>query len=87
MQSTYIDFSTRSILNLSELEEKLYEVNRISVLAPHRGKGIGRKLMEEMLQNADREQVSLVLDINPYGDMNFKQLEAWYGRLGFKFSN
>lgn len=87
MKTTYMDAPTLSMINLSALEGDLYEVNRISVLAPHRGKGLGRRLMQEMTTDADAAGVTLVLDINPYGDMDYEQLSAWYSRNGFAFKN
>ena len=84
MKTMYVDVPTRSIVDVSEnfSPEGGREVNRVSVLKPHRGKGIARRLMSEMLKDADSEGITLWLDINPYGDMDFAELLAWYHRLG-----
>jgi hypothetical protein len=40
-------------------------------------------LLTEIISDADKEEVWLSLDINPFGDLTFEQLEAWYVRYGF----
>lgn len=87
MKLTHVDMKTFSILNLSEIDDNLYEVNRINVPFKHRGKGIGRELMKAMIENADEEKATLVLDINPYGEMTYNDLRSWYERNGFKKVN
>jgi ribosomal protein S18 acetylase RimI-like enzyme len=75
------------MIDVTELEHKLYEVNRVSVPnTVDRGKGIARKLMEELLADVDREGVTLQLYINPSGGgMSYYALAAWYNRCGFLF--
>lgn len=51
----------------------------------HRGRGIARSLMDEVLADADQEGTTLCLNINAYGDMSWEELEAWYLRLGFSW--
>lgn len=58
-------------------------VNRVNTPHDHRGKGYARELMRECLADADAEGVTLYLWINPYGDMTYEQLSAWYIRCGF----
>lgn len=85
MRTTYVDAPTRSIANTSpNLLQGGMDLNRINVPAGSRGQGIGRKLMEEVLADADREGLILWLDINPYGAMTYEELEAWYLRIGFE---
>lgn len=83
MKSPYIDHQSWAIVDVSEIGDLLYEVNRINVPRRWRGRGIARKLVTKVLEDADREKITLVLDINPYGDMDYKALKAWYERLGF----
>lgn len=89
MRECYFDYDTRTVVDLSpsyvheDYEVETWIVARISTPAAHRGKGIARRLVAEMLADADREGVRLALGINPYGDMDYKQLLAWYQRLGF----
>jgi len=60
------------------------------VITPHakRGKGQASEAMRATCRDADREGVTLLLEVQPYGDggLSIKQLKAWYSRLGFKES-
>jgi GNAT superfamily N-acetyltransferase len=56
----------------------------------HRGKGFAHRLMQEVIADADREGVTLILSAEAQGWDNQKKpgltqdaLEAWYKRLGF----
>jgi GNAT superfamily N-acetyltransferase len=59
-------------------------LNRVFTPPKLRGKGHAREAMGKMLQLADDLGITIYLDINPYGDMDYQQLEDWYKRLGFK---
>lgn len=63
-----------------------YIITRVHVLVPERKRGFGNLLMSQILEDADADaqKVRLYLEINPYGEMTYDQLEAWYFRLGFK---
>lgn len=61
-----------------------YIITRINVPEGERGKGIGNKLLKEILNAADEEGMNLFLEIKPSGEMNYGDLEAWYCRNGFK---
>ena len=61
------------------------EINRINVPPLHRGKGYGSKLLKEVCQKADEFGIELRLSINPYGELTYEQLLAWYERYGFEF--
>ncbi|MBK9497466.1 MAG: GNAT family N-acetyltransferase [Xanthomonadales bacterium] len=58
-------------------------ITRINVPPKARGLGFGSRLLREILHDADAEGVTLILEINPSGDLNFAQLEAWYMRYDF----
>jgi predicted GNAT family N-acyltransferase len=58
-------------------------INRINVPHKYRGQGYGRELMRQVLADADAENVHLTLQINPYGEMTFRDLQEWYTRGGF----
>lgn len=86
MKLCYADRATRSVADVvaaDHLGAHIFVITRISVPKEYRGQGVGRQLLKEVLADADKEGVRLVLEINPYGDMTFKQLEAWYTRNGF----
>lgn len=83
MKTCYIDRETRSIVDLSPEHDGLL-LNRINVPKTQRGKGNARKLVSQVLADADAERVTLYLWIQPSGGLDFDQLEAWYRRLGFE---
>lgn len=66
------------------LEGVWYYFNRLNVPSKIRNKGIAKKLLQEMSEWADQEHVSIWLDINPYGDLDLRQLISLYSRFGFK---
>jgi GNAT superfamily N-acetyltransferase len=92
-----MDLESHAIINVSEYPSELLdilgdapegatriaELNRVNVPAKWRGRGIGRSLMKEVTDEADSLGVTLVLDINPYGALDFEALSAWYQRVGF----
>jgi len=63
---------------------RMWVVSRVNVPAPFRRRGIATRLMGEVLEDADNEEVWLALWVNPYGDMTAEQLVDWYKRLGFE---
>ncbi len=70
----------------SEEKRPCFYITRMNVPAPHRRKGIGRELAQQLIADADKEGVILRIDIGPYGrpeDMGIKELYEWYVRLGF----
>lgn len=91
MRSCYFDAATRSIIDLTPPGELYpgWTINRVSVLPPHRGQGLARKLMAEVLFDADTERVRLYLEVQPdvsKTGLTFDQLMSWYQRLGFENS-
>lgn len=89
MKESYFDYDIRGIVDLSwNVLPPPFDggmiVNRVNVPGQHRGFGIARELIRQVLADADTEGVVLWLAINPYGNMTYEQLEAWYMRLGFE---
>ncbi len=82
MQTCYIDIKSRAIVDLIEYKDH-YLVTRINVAMQSRGLGVGRKLMQQVLQDADNLGVTLSIGIGPSDGLDYGQLEAWYRRLGF----
>lgn len=88
MRSSYFDRESRSIISLTAPGELYpgWTINRVSVLPPHRGRGLARKLMAEVLFDADTERVRLYLEVQPDisgTGLTREQLDEWYSRLGF----
>lgn len=48
-----------------------------------RGQGIATKLLKEVIADADREGVTLVLEVQAEGGLSNEELASWYSRYGF----
>jgi GNAT superfamily N-acetyltransferase len=87
---TYFDLESRGIVDLAPnclVEPGMtggWMICRVNVPVPSRRQGIARRLMAEVLADADAEDEVLWLAVNAYGDMTKRQLIAWYKRLGFR---
>lgn len=62
-----------------------YMVTRINVPQQFRGKGIGTRLLKQILDDADKEGVILVLWPQASDGLPTYILEEWYKRYGFKW--
>lgn len=58
--------------------------NRLYIKPEYRHKGLGSKLLDAFLEEIDELRLPLILDINPYGEMTYQELEEFYIRHGFK---
>jgi GNAT superfamily N-acetyltransferase len=61
----------------------IYEMSRINVPRRYRDIGIGRRLLNEVLAEADACQVVVRLTPVPSGEMKLQALRNWYRRNGF----
>jgi N-acetylglutamate synthase-like GNAT family acetyltransferase len=50
-----------------------------------RGKGRAKKLLNEVLADADREEVILLLSVDPSPGVSVHRLITWYKSVGFDF--
>lgn len=74
------------IADLTQLGEFLpgsHTITRINIPEVFRGQGFGTKLLQQILDEADKEQVILSLEILPSGPLDYEQLRDWYFRHGF----
>lgn len=46
-------------------------------------KGHATALMKQVCEEADKENIMLMLIVEPYGEMDKSALQDWYSRLGF----
>lgn len=83
MKSCYVIKEHRAIADLCDYYGKGLILTRINVPKASRGSGVARQLLATILADADRESVTLFLEISPSDGLNFSQLEAWYKRHGF----
>lgn len=86
METCYVDNQVYGIADLihpGELLPGTWVISRINIPERFRGMGHGSKLLKRIVAQADAEGVILGLTINPYGAMDYEDLEAWYIRYGF----
>lgn len=69
----------------SEISDEWF-FNRLYVRPEYRGKGYGSKVLDKMLELVKKRNIILELAINPYGEMTYNELEAFYLHHGFKKS-
>lgn len=61
--------------------------SRLFVKPKYRNKGIANKLLSKLVEYLDTNKNNCVLEINPYGDLNYEQLKKLYEKYGFKSYN
>lgn len=64
-------------------------VTELFVTKPNRGEGLGSRLLEMILEDADEEGETLILEPKPFGggDMDRSDLTDWYTRHGFEYAD
>ena len=72
------------VAECSLIDNNLYYFNRLYVSPSYRGKKFGTKLLDTLLKIFKEYNLILKLDINPYGGLNYEQLESFYIRHGFE---
>lgn len=65
-------------------EGKIGYFNRINVPKQDRSNGIGTELLKSLLNECREQNIALICEINPYGDLTYEQLDTWYRKYGFK---
>ena len=87
--STYISFSLSEkglpvgVAECSTGANNEWYFNRLFVRPNYRRKGYGTKLLTKLLKLSKEIGITIRLDINPYGEMNYEQLEKFYLQKGF----
>jgi GNAT superfamily N-acetyltransferase len=80
------DNSYLASAELSVMKNNLYYFNRLLVNKKIRNKGYANQLLVEVCKWADQEKINILIDINPYGDLNYDQLLRFYQKFGFKLN-
>jgi len=83
MKPEYFDPKTRAIADLVELWPGYYIVTRINVPVLSRGRGLGSRMLREILADADAEGATLEIHPMSSGGLTKRQLISWYERYGF----
>jgi GNAT superfamily N-acetyltransferase len=60
-----------------------YWIDWVFVPPAYRAYGLGRRLMEDVVADADHHGVRLSLEARACAGLSQERLEAWYGRFGF----
>lgn len=73
--------------DIYNLRGNVWYFNRINVPKQLRNSGLATKMMKELVTIMKQEKIIMICDVNPYGDLNEKQLKRFYEKFGFKNSN
>ena len=73
-----------SSAEISVIDEHTWDFNRLIVHRTMRGKGYASMLVDKVVEFCQENKLDLQCGINPYGDMDFKQLKDFYIRHGFQ---
>lgn len=68
---------------IDSTKREYYVITRINVMERYRGQGYGTRILDEILKDADEENVTLFLEPIASGGLPQKELEEWYVRNGF----
>lgn len=75
-----------AVVDLVYSSNGIFMIARINVPTAHRGNGIASELLRQVLEDADKEGVTLHLGVSPSNGLDYDQLVAWYKRYGFEDS-
>lgn len=68
---------------VSQLDNIYWYFNRL-IIPPHcRSKSYAKQLMQKLIEVLDKNNITLLCDINPYGDLTYEQLDGLYKSYGF----
>lgn len=87
MKTCYVIKEHRAIADLVDATGAFNEgllLTRINVPKKSRTQGIGTKLLQQICEDADREGVTLYLEVSPSDGLTADQLTAWFKRHRFR---
>ena len=73
-----------SMITIKGLDNPVYYFNRIKVEKRLQGKGKGKELMIEVCRLADKHGITIINELNPYGNRDMKDLKSFFRASGFK---
>jgi len=71
-------------INVKNLPTPVYYFNRIKVPRKDEGKGFGKQLMIEVCRIADKEGITILNELNPYGNRDMESLQNFFAASGFE---
>lgn len=66
-------------------KREYWVITRINVMEQFRGQGYGTRILEDILRDADAENVTLFLEPAASGGLSQEELIEWYKRHGFDY--
>lgn len=85
MKATYASVDEGAVIHLVNAGEHGWLITSVGVLRSMRGQGAASRLLDVVIEDADREGVQLILSIEPDGTgLGYTALRAFYERHGFK---
>ena len=86
MRTFYHDAETQAAATLYRPGEltRWWTLGRISVPEDQQGKGVGQRLLDRILADADTEGLVISLEPRPDDMELYGRLVAWYERNGFR---
>lgn len=68
-----------------EMRDGIRELSALETPVEHRKHGDASKLLHDVCEEADRQNLVILLHCEPFGDIELgaSQLQAWYERFGF----
>lgn len=73
-----------ALVELNQIEKNNWLITRLFVPPAFRNKGITTKLMQELVNWADEKEITLLAEINPYGDLGREELIKFLEKHGFE---
>jgi GNAT superfamily N-acetyltransferase len=70
-------------IKLERRSERHFWIDWVFVPPAHRASGLGRRLMNEVVADANLHGVRLSLEARACAGLSQESLEEWYGRFGF----
>lgn len=89
MKTCYVIPEVRAIADLvlpGELTP-FYTITRINVPLQYRRQGYGQRLLAMICDDADAEDLVLMLEPSPSDGPNYDQMIAWYRGYGFEMTS
>lgn len=84
---TFSDTKKIAVLDLVEAKKKLFVITRLSVPLEHRNQGVGSRLLKQLIEDADNESVTLLVEPRPYFDRtteSYDKLKKFYSKFRFE---
>lgn len=73
-----------ALVELNQIEKNDWLITRLFIPSNYRNQGIATGLMQELTIWADAKKVTLLAEINPYGDLGREKLIEFLFKYNFK---